>query len=424
MKRAGLLSMIGPGLLVAATGVGAGDLATASFTGAELGLVVLWAVVWGAFLKFVLNEGLARWQLATGTTLLEGCIAHFGQAVRWFFLVYLVLWSFFVGAALMSAVGVTAHAIYPLAGAGPAAASTDKVIYGIAHSVLAVLLVEWGGYRWFARVMGACAGIMFVTAVATAVALRPPVGDFFSGLLVPTIPRDGVAWTIALMGGIGGTVTVLCYGYWIREEGRRDVGDLRTCRIDLATGYLGTAIFGLAMVVIGNALGEIEGGGATLVVRIADRLQAALGQFGAVGKWVFLAGAWCAVFSSVLGVWQSVPYLFADLWRQDGSAAALDERASVDTRGWPYRAYLYGIATLPIVGLSGVTFQSMQQIYAIAGALFIPMLAAVLLALNGRAKWIGERNQNSWWTTAVLIAALAFFLLAGAVEIRDSLWRS
>ena len=75
-----LLAVIGPGILVAATGIGAGDLATSAFTGRALGLTVLWAVVLGAFFKFVLNEGLARWQLATGRTLVEGCCDRFGKA--------------------------------------------------------------------------------------------------------------------------------------------------------------------------------------------------------------------------------------------------------------------------------------------------------------------------------------------------------
>ena len=56
------LAVVSPGLLVAATGVGAGDLATAAFTASRLGVAVLWAVVLGAFLKYVVNEGLARWR--------------------------------------------------------------------------------------------------------------------------------------------------------------------------------------------------------------------------------------------------------------------------------------------------------------------------------------------------------------------------
>ena len=46
-NRVGVLTLLGPGLLVAATGIGAGDLATASFTGSILGTAVLWAAVVG-----------------------------------------------------------------------------------------------------------------------------------------------------------------------------------------------------------------------------------------------------------------------------------------------------------------------------------------------------------------------------------------
>jgi Mn2+/Fe2+ NRAMP family transporter len=55
-RKLSLFAMLGPGLLVAATGVGAGDLATASFAGSLLGNGILWAAVLGAFLKYVVNE--------------------------------------------------------------------------------------------------------------------------------------------------------------------------------------------------------------------------------------------------------------------------------------------------------------------------------------------------------------------------------
>ena len=112
------------------------------------------------------------------------------------------------------------------------------------------------------------------------------------------------------MGGIGGTVTVLCYGYWIREVDRTGKNDLRTCRIDLAVAYAVTALFGIAMVIIGSTI-EIEGRGAGLLVTLSERLVENLGM---AGRWIFLVGALGAVYSSLLGVWQAVPYLFADLW--------------------------------------------------------------------------------------------------------------
>ncbi len=402
--KTGLLTLLGPGLLVAATGIGAGDLATASFTGSILGTAVLWAAVLGAFLKYVITEGLARWQLATGDTLLEGLVRRIGRPVGWFFLPYLIVWTFFVASALMSACGVTFHALIPVFDD----AVQGKVVFGAVSSLVGLGLVLVGGYELFDKIMRICIGVMCFTVIVTAALLWPGTGQVLKGLFVPAIPDiagQGLGWTVALMGGIGGTFTVLCYGYWIREEGRSGPGFLRTCRMDLATGYAVTALFGVAMVIIGSTV-ELEGRGATLLIRLSEQLVEPLGP---IGKWLFLIGAAGAVFSSLLGVWQAVPYLFADtlnLLREDAEAPA---EAAIDTRSATYRGYLFALAIVPMAGLFW-RFQEIQKLYAIVGATFIPFLAVALLILNGRSEWVGERYRNRPATVAVLLATLAFFL--------------
>jgi Mn2+/Fe2+ NRAMP family transporter len=406
-RKSNLFILIGPGLLVAATGVGAGDLATASFTGSQLGTTVLWAVVAGAFLKFVLTEGLARWQLATGQTLLEGAAHRLGPAVGWLFLPYLLVWSFLCALALMSACGVTLHAIVPMF----SDAVHGKIVFGILSSLVGLGLVLAGGFPLFEKVMSVCIALMFGVVLVTAVLLWPGTGEVVRGLLVPTIPdRDGsgVIWTVALMGGVGGTVTVLSYGYWIREKGRSRADDLALCRVDLGLAYAMTALFGLAMVIIGSTV-EISGGGATLLVELAGRLEERLGTMGTIGRWAFLVGALGAVFSSLLGVWQAVPYLFADVWRLFFQCGVKDGRktvVTVDTRSVPYRTFLIAIATVPMLGLP-VSFREVQKLYAVLGAMFIPLLSVVLLLLNGRRAWVGGL-QNRWPTVGILLAALAF----------------
>jgi len=403
MKRK--LSIIGPGLLVAATGIGAGDLATASFAGSLLGTAVLWAALAGAFLKFIVNEGLARWQLATGTTLLEGVVQHFGRFFGWVFLVYLVLWSFFVASALMGACGVTLHALVPVF----SDAREGKIVFGILSSLLGIVLVMKGGYSLFSRVMQVCIGFMFVTVVVTAFILWPGTAEVLQGLFVPSIPDpdgEGLGWTIALMGGIGGTVTVLCYGYWIREEGRTGKDDLQVCRADLVIAYVVTAIFGIAMVIIGSTI-EIEGRGATLLVTLADRLGESLGP---TGRWVFLAGALGAVFSSLLGVWQAIPYLFADLWKLLRPPVLENPgvEAEVVTSSLRYRGYLVAMALLPMAGLFR-GFGEIQKVYAVVGAWFFPALALTLLMLNGNAGWVGKPYRNHPLTVVTLLGILLFF---------------
>ncbi len=191
-----LLAVIGPGLLVAATGVGAGDLATAAFTGSQLGVAVLWAVLLGAGLKWVLNEGLARWQLATGETLMEGALGRLGTWVGWVFLPYLLLWSFFVGSALMSACGVTLHAMFPVF----EDATRAKIVFGVLSSLGGLGLVKAGGFKLFEKVMSVCIGVMFIVVVVTAVLLAPGFLEVLRGLFVPGIPDaggSGITWTVA-----------------------------------------------------------------------------------------------------------------------------------------------------------------------------------------------------------------------------------
>ena len=411
-KHSNLLAIIGPGLLVAATGVGAGDLATASFAGSLLGASLVWAVLLGAFLKFVVTEGLARWQLATGETLLEGAVHRLSPIIGWLFLPYLLLWSFFVGSALMSACGVTLYAMAPIF----EDAADGKVVFGMLASVIGLVLVLTGGFRLFEGVMRICIGVMFVTVITTAALVWPDLMEVEQNLLIPRIPvfrGEGLAWTVALLGGVGGTLTVLCYGYWIREEGRSGTDYLRICRIDLGVGYLVTAIFGVAMVIIGSTV-EIEGRGATLLVTLSDRLAELLGP---VGRWMFLIGAAGAVFSSLLGVWQAVPYLFADWWalmrRRAGGDGDVPPAETIDTASLPYRGYLVALAGVPMLGLFW-SFQDIQKLYAIIGATFIPLLALVLLVLNGRSQWVGEQFRNRPLTTAVLAATLAFFVWIAA----------
>lgn len=394
---------------MAATGVGAGDLATAALTGSRLGVAVGWAVLVGAAMKWLVNEGLARWQLATGETLLEGALRRLGRIASVVFLLYFLSWSLFVGAALASACGVALHALVPVFD-DPVA---GKRVWGVAASLTGLALVRAGGYALFERAMSVCIGLMFTVVVVTAARLCEDWGAALSGLVVPRIPDvagGGLDWTLALMGGVGGTLTVLCYGYWIREKGRRGPEALGICRLDLGVGYAVTALFGLSMLVIGSTI-TVSGKGAGLVVTIADRLAEPMGE---AGRAAFLVGAFGAVFSSLLGVWQAVPYLFADyrriIRRRDGVEAGGKLEDTAD-----YRRYQLALALVPLVGLF-VSFARVQKLYALIGAFFIGMLAYVLLVLNGRREDVGAlRNHPA--VTVLLVMTIVMFVVYGIFRV-------
>lgn len=406
MKKTSWLSIVGPGILVAATGVGAGDLATASFTGGQLGVAVLWAVALGAALKYVLTEGLGRWQLATETTFLQGCMTHLGRPFQVFFVCFLLYWSLYVGSTLMAACGVAAQSVLPLF-EDPV---RGKFWYGAAHSLAGLVLVWLGGYRLFEKVMATCIGLMFATVIITACRLGLDGGAILRGMVIPSIPHfdsDGLSWTVALIGGVGGTLTILCYGYWMEEAGRRGGGAVGVMRIDLALAYGLTALFGMAMVIIGSQALTRDGGGAALIIRLTETLRETLGPTAA---WIFLLGAWGAFFSSLLGVWQCVPYLFADFYYQGRPARATRGPESL-TATTPYRIYLVALAILPLLVLGG-DFKSLAKYYSLIGAAFMPFLAAALLYLNNLTV-VPPAHRNRWRGNLALGMVVLFFSIAG-----------
>jgi len=399
--------IIGPGLVIAATGVGAGDLIAAAVSGSRYGYAVIWAAAVGTVLKFALNEGLARWQLATGTTLLEGWVKHLGRWVQYVFLVYLVIWSFVVGGALIAACGIAAHALVPAVG---------YETWGIVHSLIAAMLVLLGGYKSFERLVSLFIGLMFVTLIGCAALIAPPQTTLASLVSQAAVPAGSTRYILGVIGGVGGSVTLLAYGYWIREKGWEGSQRLKTVRLDLGVAYALTGVFGVAIMVLAaetlfNTGVVVEGSEG--VVKMAAMMEQSLG---AAGRWTFMVGFWGAVATSMLGVWQGVPYLFADFVGLMREASAEEHRRMVSTRSRWYRGFLIWLALPPLVLLITKKPFELVVVYAVLGALFMPFLAATLLYLNHGRERTGEL-RNRWWSVALLLICLGLFAYLAVLKI-------
>jgi Mn2+/Fe2+ NRAMP family transporter len=394
----GKLKIILPGLLVAATGVGAGDLITASLGGSQVGLVLLWAPIVGALMKLVLTEGLTRYQIATGKTLLEGWLTDLGSWIQWVFFIYLMMWTYMVGGALINASAAAALGLLGMKGS-----LGINLLLGTLHSVVAYILVLKGSFKLFEKIMSILIALMFMVVIFGSLffIMEPSVKsvgfrESFSG--------NNLNWVIGVLGGVGGTLTILSYGYWIREAGREGKEGLKTSRIDLGVAYFLTALFSMGMIVLGNGLIFI-GSKAMLPQLIAAKFIQVMGP---AGKWIFLGGFWAGVYSSLLGVWQGVPYIYADFVFTRNQNKQENLRKT-----FPYKMYLTALAFIPLTSLL-VKFESIQMAYAVVGAFFMPLLALSLLLLNNK---LDENYRNRWASNTILILTLLFFLFMGVSKL-------
>ncbi len=410
---AGFARLIGPGLIVAATGIGAGDVVSATVGGARYGEILLWGILLGAFFKYVLNEGVARFQLATGLTALEGWARYLPLWVRIYFGVYLVIWTVAVSAALANACGLGISNL--TFGAVPQS-------WGAAlHSLVGAAFVLLGGFSGFQKLMKLLVGAMFFAIIGCAIVTLEDGAAVASGLLIPRIPEGGGAYVLSLIGGIGGSVTLLSYNYWLREEGMATPRYVRFVKKDLALAYSFTAVFGISIMTMSSrafhAAGiEITDGQA--VTRLADMLRSLVGP---AGFYLYSIGFWAAVFAALLGVWQSVPYLYADFYAIWKNASAEERSRLTEVGSAPYRAALAYITLVPIpfAFLGRPLFVIVT--YTIVGSLFLPFLAATLLWLHRKARWDERVPRNGWITTALLVLVLLLFLAIGIREIREAI---
>lgn len=401
-------SIIGPGIVVAATGIGAGDLVATMVAGSQYGYALLWAAIAGVLIKIVLVEGAGRWTLATGRTIFDG----WKQLGRWatiYFGIYIVVWGFSFGAAAMSATGLALNALVP---------GVELRWWAMAAGVAGLLLVWFGKYKPFEKLIAVLVAVMFVTVVGSALLTTPNLGDIASGL-VPRIPDGGVIYTLGLAGGVGGTITLAAYGYWITEKGWSTPRWMRVMRLDNAWAYVMSGIFVIAMLIVGAELLysqgiTVEDGGAGLV----DVSAVLAERYGAFMAPVFLIGFAAATFSSVLGVWHGVSLMFADFVASSRGLPADDPRRGAG--GLYYRAYILWLTVPPMPLLFLDRPIALVIAYGALGSLFMPFLAITLLFLNNSSS-VPREWRNRWWVNLLLAVVAAMFLLLGYNQLASAL---
>lgn len=400
----GKAKLVGPGFVTAATGVGTGDLIAALVAGAAFGMTLGWAILLGSLFKFYFTEGMGRWQLATGQSILEGWHS-LGKWATGYFGVYSIIWGFSYGAAAMSTSAIMMVTMFPI---------MPLWAWAVIHGLAGLALVMLGHYQLFEKVMTLMVGLMFITVVGSAVILLPDIGNIVSGF-VPRTGGSSLLLVLGLLGGVGGTITMASYGYWIREKNWEGKSWIPMMRMDSATGYIITAIFTLSLLVVGAEFlfgTGIEINGEEGLVSLSNLYS---DEFGSFARWLFLIGAWSAAFSSLLGVWNGVPYLFADFVRMVRKKGTDSDR-KVSKKDFAYRAYLLWLTFPPMLLLFFGQPVLLVILYGALGALFMPFLAiSLMLLLN--SKRVDREFRNGWVTNTVLTACVVVFVYLGAVEL-------
>jgi Mn2+/Fe2+ NRAMP family transporter len=391
------LRRIGPGLVIAATGVGAGDMVASLAAGSNYGTTLMWAIVVGAMLKLAITEGIGRWYLATGTTPLRGLL-DLARWIKYYIGAYLVLLAFVYGAAVTSATALGLNALFPALSITQWAVITGVVSFG---------LLMLGSYSFFERLMKTLCFAMFVTTVGAAALTAPSLGDIASGFTF-RVPDGSLLYALGVIGGVGATITVASYGYWLRDKGWRGSRWVSAMRLDITVGYVMTPLFMIAMLLVGAAL--LYGTGQTLsgeegLIPLATTFGE---QFGSAARWLFLLGFFSACFTSVIGGWNGFSYMFADLVRIARGVPEEQAYEHTNERSKMFRLFLVWCTFPPMLLFLFDKPVLVVVIYAALGALFMPFFSATLLIMLNSSR-VPKAFRNRWLSNGVLGLSLLIF---------------
>jgi len=405
--------LIGPGIVAAATGVGAGDLVATLIAGSMFGYALLWAAVAGTLLKISLAEAVGRWALASGRTIFDGWSSlgpgWFAGRLNWatlYFGVYVVLWGFVYGATAMTASALPLAALLD-----GTAMALDLKTWAMICGVVGLVLVWFNRYPVFEKLMTGLVAVMFVTVVGLAVIVAPDLPAMARGL-VPTLPAGSAFYTLGLIGGVGGTITLAAYGYWIGEKGWRGPAWMRVMKLDNRVGYAVTGVFVVAMLIVGSELLHASGIALSQGDRgLLDLDEVLRERFGDVVGIMFLVGFFAASFSSLIGVWHGVSLMFADFFAHMRGRA--DDPAAKGEGSPAFRGYLLWLTFPPMALLFMDRPFGLIVAYGALGALFMPFLALTLIWLLNSDRTPAEWRSR-WLSNGMLVAGgLLFCVLAG-----------
>lgn len=403
-------NLVGPGLVVAATGVGAADLIATTVAGSKYGYALLWAVVAGCIMKVILVEGAGRYSLATGNTIFEGW-SSLGRWTHWYFGPYIVIWGFVYGAAAMAGTGLALYSLLPFG---------SVAVWGIISGLLGLGLVWSGRYDLFEKVLTAMVILMFVTMLLAAALTLPNLGEIAAGL-VPVIPEGAMINVLSVAGGVGGTITLAAYGYWLREKGWNTPRFMKVMRLDNGIAYLVTGLFVIATLIVGAellysaqiAIGSGDQGMVDLAGVLADRYGDWLGK-------LFLVGFWAASMSSLVGVWNGVSLMFADFFGHvQGKPHDHPDRLS---GGRYYKFYIFWLTFPPMIMLFLGQPVYLILAYGVLGALFMPFMSVTLLWILNTARTPAEWRNGTMTNIMMFLCTLAFAALA-IDQLRSAIMR-
>jgi manganese transport protein len=447
---AAALRQIGPGLILAASIVGTGELINTTGLGASAGFSLLWLILLSCVIKVFVQVELGRYAITRGKTSLEAFDTLPGPRLGASWLCWCWLFMCLATqaqiAAMEGTVGQAAHMAFPGASEAMARAAgqlspgwyeflstREEYIWASLTTIAAVALLLSGGYRRLERITTILVAAVTLFTVASVLILQwtsfkitlPQIESGFTF----TFPTAALALAFSAFGITGvGASELFAYPYWCIEKGyarfagrwsededwaRRARGWIRVMKLDAWVSMVVFTVATVAFYLLGAAVlhrQHLVPSGSEMIRTLSSMYLkplegtalAPLTPFTRVG---FLLGAWAVLFKTLYVATAANSRLTADFLDLSGIWKLSGPRSRART----IRAFC---VIYPVLAL-GLYYafrepQALIKVGGIAQALMLPLITGATLYLRQRD---ADRRVGPSFLADIL-TWLAFFAIS------------
>ena len=416
-----ILKMIGPGMILAASIVGSGELIATTTLGAEVGYTAMWVIVLSCLIKPAVQSEMGRYTVATGETGLSGFNQVPGPRIWgvgwacWCWLAMIGMTRFQIG-AMFGGVAQTLNHLMP---------GVAIPIWVAVLVVITLALLLGGGYERIEHLatIKVCLFTMLTLMCAVILTRRT---DLFSWAEVAQgfnfeLPGKGIATAVAVFGITGvGAAELVMYPYWCVEKGyarftgkiennaawaERARGWTRVMQVDILMTMVIYTIATVAFYLLGAGILNKQGlvpEGKELIPVLSQMYTQTLGQWSLV---LFYIGAIATLYGTIFAATAAESRVFADLCRLAGRFPADDYETRLK-----YRRGFVWVITILSAALYLVFQQPAWMVKAggVAQALMLPVIAGSTLYLRYK-RLPGAVRPPGWMDAGLWVAATAIF---------------
>jgi len=367
--------ILGPGMIMMATVVGASHVILSPVAGARFGYALLWLVLFSHLFKYPAFDYGARFAVARGFSLIRGYQLVPGPKnwALWLFLVTTTLQGLAVTTGIMS---VTASIVMVNLGLLPFPAWT------VVLSIFIIAVHRFGKYnalQWVSK------GMMFVLVVITVMAFlaAPWSPSDLLALFVPRVPEGATPLASSIIGLMPAGINVAVWHsmwavahlpYW--QEQSSDKRDMLTMSmIDLRVSYWMSAVLAMMFMALGASLLRPRGltpDGLDVVITISTIYTEVL------GAWmypVFMVAAFAAMFSTAYTVMDGFPRAFSTILKDLLPTSAFVRRPG-DPAYWCFMLIIFSF-----IVVTNTLVRNPVLLVSLTGLLSL-LVAPVLYTLN------------------------------------------